>query len=165
MAEMKKVIYPGSFDPPTLGHLNIVQRATGMFDHVVVAMGNNLSKTPSFSLEERVELFKIVTKNIKNVVVMPFEGLLVDFAKEQNADFILRGIRNIFEFEKENLQAQVNRQLSGLETLYLTVDEKYRLISSTLVKEIAFYGKRLAGFVPDEIEEMVFERLGNIIKK
>jgi pantetheine-phosphate adenylyltransferase len=157
---MKAAIYPGSFDPPTLGHLNIIQRATNRFEKLVVAVGENSSKVSSmFSLNERVNFLKAITTNVNNVEIVSFSGLLVDFAESQQIDVIIRAIRTIFDFEYETLQAQVNRQLGALETFYLVVDEKYRLISSTLVREIALHGKRLHCFVPAEIEEAVFNRL------
>lgn len=111
---------------------------------------NKIAST--FSSEERVELLKTITASIPNVEITIFSGLLVDFAKSQNIDIIVRAIRTIFDFESETLQAQINRQLGNVETFYLVVDEKYRLISSTLIREIALYGKRLEGFVPPEIE-------------
>lgn len=157
---MKAAIYPGTFDPPTLGHLNIIQRAASKFDKLVIAIGENPSKvSPSFSLEERVQFLKAITIDIPNIEIVAFKGLLVDFAKSRKIDIIIRAIRTILDFENETLQAQMNRQLGDVETFYLVVDEKCRLISSTLVREIASYGKRLFGFVPPEIEEAVFQRL------
>lgn len=157
---MKAAIYPGTFDPPTLGHLNIIQRATCKFDRLVIAIGKNPTKISStFSSEEKIQFLKTITANIPNVEIFAFKGLLVDFAKSLKIDIILRAIRTIFDFENETLQAQMNRQLGDVETFYLVVDEKYRLISSTLVREIASHGKRLTGFVPLEIEEAVFQRL------
>jgi len=157
---MKAAIYPGTFDPPTLGHLNIIQRAASKFDKLVIAIGENPSKgSPAFSLEERIQFLKTITANMANVEIAAFSGLLVDFAKTQGIEIIIRAIRTIFDFENETLQAQMNRQLGGVETFYLVVDEKCRLISSSLVHKIAFYGKRLIGFVPSEIEETVFHRL------
>lgn len=156
---MKKAIYPGTFDPPTLGHLNIIQRAAAKFDTLVVAIGENPLKKTKFSIEERRELLKTITADLSNVEVLAFGGLLVDFAKEQKIDIIVRAIRTIFDFESETLQAEMNRHLGGVETLYFAVDEKYRLISSTLIREIASHGKRLDRFIPKEIEEVVYRRL------
>jgi pantetheine-phosphate adenylyltransferase len=157
---MKAAIYPGTFDPPTLGHLNIIQRASDKFDRLVIAIGENPAKISSaFSLEERAEFLKIITANVAKVEIAAFSGLLVDFAKSHRIDIVVRAIRTIFDFEHETLQAQMNRQLGGLETFYLVVDEKFRLLSSTLVREIASHGKRLIGFVPKEIEERVFQKL------
>jgi pantetheine-phosphate adenylyltransferase len=157
---MKAAIYPGTFDPPTLGHLNLIQRAAGKFEKLIIAIGKNRSKDPPFfSVEERTHFFKKITSNIKNVEIISFNGLLVDFAHAQGIDVVIRAIRTIFDFEQENVQAQMNRHLGNIETFYLVVDEKYRLLSSTLVREIAMEGKRLKDFVPAEIEEAVFQRL------
>ena len=157
---MKAAIYPGTFDPPTLGHLNVIQRAATHFDKLIIAIGENRTKPASiFSIEERVQFFNTITATISNVEIVAFNGLLVDFAKSQGVEIIIRAIRTIFDFEQETLQAQMNRQLGGIETFYLVVDEKYRLVSSTLVREIASYGKPLTGFVPPEIEEAILQRL------
>lgn len=157
---MKAAIYPGTFDPPTLGHLNIIQRAASKFDKLVIAIGENPNKNSSaFSLEERIQFLKTITANIPNVEISAFKGLLVDFAKSSGIGIIIRAIRTIFDFEHETLQAQMNRQLGEVETFYLVVDERCRLISSSLVREIASHGKRLIDFVPSEIEEAVFKRL------
>lgn len=157
---VKTAIYPGTFDPPTLGHLNIIQRSASKFDKLVIAIGENPSKISSvFPLEKRMEFLKKITTNVPNVEITSFTGLLVDFAKKQRIDMIIRSIRTIFDFENETLQAQMNCKLGGVETFFLGVDENYRLISSTLVREIASYGRRLVGFVPPEIEEDVFNHL------
>jgi pantetheine-phosphate adenylyltransferase len=163
---MEAAIYPGTFDPPTLGHLNIIQRSASKFDKLVIAVGENPAKLfPAFSLEERVQFLKSITLDIPNVEVTAFQGLLVDFAGSRGINIIVRAIRTIFDFENETLQAQVNRQLGDVETFYLVVDEKYRLISSTFVREIGSQGKRLVGFVPPEIEEKVFHRLSSNKKR
>lgn len=155
-----RAIYPGTFDPPTLGHLDIIERAAKQFDRLVVAVGENSAKdVPSFSVDERVQLLKTITADLPHVEVAAFKGLLVDFAKSLEISVIIRAIRTIFDFEHETLQAQMNRQLGGVETFYLVVDEKCRLISSSLVREIASHGKRLSGFIPQEIEEYVFRKL------
>ncbi len=156
---MRAAIYPGTFDPPTLGHLNIIQRGSKQFDRLIIAIGKNPAKSPLFSVEERVAFLKEITKEIPQIEICPFDGLLVDFAKSKKIDTILRAIRTIFDFENETLQAQINHKLGNLETLYLVVDEKYRLISSQLVREIAAGGKRLSDFVPPAIEAEVFKRL------
>ena len=157
---MKKVIFPGTFDPPTLGHLDIVQRAAQIFDHVYLAIGfNSLKNAPFFTLEERIEQLKIITKSIPNVEVVIFKGLLVDFAQKLGVNAILRAVRSASDFEYENMQAQMNRHLANIETLYMVADERYRYISSSLIREIASYGKRLEAFIPLEIEQAVFEKL------
>lgn len=157
---MKAAIYPGTFDPPTLGHLNIIHRAASKFEKLVIAIGKNTTKTSTaFTLEERVQLLKIITANISNVEVAVFNGLLVDFANSLGISIMIRAIRNILDFEIETLQAKVNLQLGGVDTFYLAVNENCRLISSSLVREIASYGKRLHDFVPPEIEEVIFKHL------
>jgi pantetheine-phosphate adenylyltransferase len=157
---MKKVIFPGTFDPPTLGHLDIARRAAEIFDHVYIAVGSNIrKKKTAFSVEERIDLLRAMTSQLSNIEVVTFNGLLVDFAKQLHVHAILRSIRNVSDFDYENLQAQMNRQLGDVETLYMVADEKYRLISSTLIREIASYGKRLHAFVPKEVEEVIFNRL------
>jgi len=156
----KIAIYPGTFDPPTLGHLNVIKRAAVIFDHLIVAVGINLAKKAAFfSTEERISYLQTITKFIPNVEISSFNGLLIDFAKEKDCHLIIRGIRNFIDLEKESFQAQMNRQLSGIETFFITVDEKYRHVSSTLVREIATFGKRLNGIVPNEIEDQIFQRL------
>lgn len=160
---MKKVIFPGTFDPPTLGHLDIVQRAAEIFDYVYLAIGHNIRKKKTeFTIEERIDLLKTMTMKIPNIEIVSFSGLLVDFAKNLEVHSIIRSIRNISDFDYESLQAHMNRQLGDIETLYMIADEKYRLISSTLIREIASYGKRLHGFVPSEIEGLIFDRLSQI---
>lgn len=157
---MKKVIFPGTFDPPTLGHLDIIKKAACLFDHVYVAIGNNISKSQTaFSSDARMQLLKTITKAIPNVEIVSFQGLLIDFAKQLDVQIILKAVRNATDIDYENLQAQLNRQMGGVETLFMFSEEKFRLISSTLVREIAKYNKRLNAFVPSEIEEAVFKHL------
>lgn len=160
---MKKVIFPGTFDPPTLGHLDIIKRAANIFDYVYIAIGSNIrKKKTAFSIEERIYLLKAVTSSLHNVEIVTFNGLLVDFVNQLQVHVILRAVRNVSDFDYENLQAQMNRQLGGVETLYMVADEKYRLISSTLIREIASFGKRLHAFVPEEVEEMIFNHLSHV---
>lgn len=158
---MKKILFPGTFDPPTLGHLNIIQKASHLFDYVYVGVGINSSKTKTclFSQEERVQLLKDITDQIPNVEVLSFSGLVVDCAREIGAQAILRSIRNMSDFDSEVMQAHMNRHLGNIETLYMMPDEKYQYISSSLVKEIAQQGRHLDGFVPVQIETVVFQRL------
>lgn len=157
---MKKVILPGTFDPPTLGHLDMILRSAKLFDHVYVAIGQNSRKpVPGFRLEERVELLEKITASIPNVEVISYSGLLVDCAKELEVLMVVRSIRNTVDFEEEVIQAQMNKQLGGLETLYMMPDERYRLVSSSLIREVAAHGRRLHAFVPAEIEEVIFNRL------
>lgn len=160
---MQKAIFPGSFDPPTRGHLNIVCRAAKLFDRLYVAVGSNITKKETaFTPEERVRLWQVMIKDIPNIEVVAFDGLLADFAKELNVSLIIRSLRNVSDFEHEMIQAEMNAKLGSIETLYMVAEEKHRLISSTLVREIARFGKRLHPFVPDEIEEAVFQRLSQL---
>jgi len=162
---MKKAIFPGTFDPPTLGHLDIAKRASRIFDHVYIAIGSNsLKDTPFFSLAERVDYLKIITKKIPNIEIVTFSGLLVDFAERQGVNAILRAIRSASDFDYENVQAQMNRHLANIETVYMVADERYRFVSSSLIREIAGFGKRIDAFIPAEIEEDVFDRLSKKIK-
>lgn len=157
---MKKIIFPGTFDPPTLGHLDIATRASKIFDHVYLAVGHSIQKDKTaFTTEERIALLKKMTQSIPNIEVVSFEGLLVDFAKKLGVNTILRAFRNISDFDYESLQAHMNRELGPVETLYMVADEKYRLISSTLIRDIASYGRRLHAFVPRDIEQEIFDRL------
>lgn len=131
-----------------------------MFDHVYIAIGTNtLKDTPYFTIEERVQLLKAITQKIPNIEIVTFRGLLVDFAKELGVNAILRAIRSASDFDYENIQAQMNRQLADIETMYMVADERYRYISSSLIREIASYGKRLNAFIPPEIEQVVFDKL------
>lgn len=157
---MKKAIYPGTFDPPTLGHLNIIERSAALFDELIIGVGISSKKENTiFTLEERLSFLKKITKSLPNVSCFSFPGLLVDFAQEKECDIIVRGIRNILDFEYETTQSQMNKALSGIETLYLFVDERFRMISSTLVKEIGKEGKKLETFVPSEICDKVLSKL------
>jgi pantetheine-phosphate adenylyltransferase len=157
---MKKVLFPGTFDPPTLGHLDIAKRASLLFDHVYIAIGlNTLKSTPFFSVEERVEYLKIITKSIPNIEVVTFNGVLVDFAEKLGVNAILKSLRSSSDFDYENVQAQMNRYLANIETIYMVADERYRFISSSLIREIASYGKKIDPFLPPEIAASVFEKL------
>jgi pantetheine-phosphate adenylyltransferase len=159
---MKSVIFPGTFDPPTFGHLDIVQRASQLFDHVYMAIGvNSLKNKPYFTVEERLDLLKAITQKIPNVEIVTFHGLLVDFAQSLDVNAVLRAVRNASDFEYENVQAQMNRQMANIETMYLVADERYRYVSSSLIREIASYGKRLHAFIPPEIEQQVFDKLSS----
>lgn len=161
---MTRVIYPGTFDPPTFGHLDIIEKAAHLFEHVYVAIGINSKKKPEFRLEQRVELLKKITVGISNVEIVTFDGLLVDYAHTLGVQAILRSIRNVTDFDEESLQAEMNRRMGKIETLYLIADEKYRFISSTLVREIASHAKRLHAFVPPDIEPIVFGHFNPLIE-
>lgn len=152
-------VYPGSFDPVTLGHLDIIKRASEMIDELIVAVLVNKAKTPLFSVEERVSMLKTVTKDIGNVTVKSFSGLSVEFAKEQGAEFLVRGLRAITDFEYELQMAQTNRIMDPhIDTIFLTTNLKYAYLSSTTVREVASYGGDISRFVPAEVEQAVLEK-------
>lgn len=159
---MLRGIYPGSFDPVTFGHIDVMERSAQLVDELIVGVLNNKVKTPLFSVEERVKMLDEVTKNIKNVKVVPFEGLLVDFAKKMDAKMVVRGLRAITDFEYELQMAQTNHKLDkNLETVFLTTSLEYSYLSSTTVKEVAAFGGDISQFVP----EMVINRIQEKIKK
>ncbi len=154
-------MYPGTFDPITLGHEDLVRRATRLFDKVVVAIAANPSKEPMFSLDERVSLAQAVLKGLDGVEVMGYSGLTVDFAKEHGLQAIIRGLRAISDFEYEFQLANMNRHLTDeVETAFLTPTEKYTYISSSLVREVASMGGDISEFVSPEVKAALMERCG-----
>lgn len=154
----KKAIYPGTFDPVTNGHLDLIERAAKMFPEVIVGVANNSSKKPRFSLQERVDLASQVTEHISNVSVVGFSGLLVDFAKEHQATILIRGLRAVSDFEFELQLANMNRRLyPELESVFLTPSEGNSFISSTLVKEVALHGGDISQFVPNIVSQSLKE--------
>lgn len=158
-----KAIYPGSFDPVTFGHIDIIERAARICDELIVGVLQNKAKSPLFSVEERVTMLNEVTKNMKNVKIIPFEGLLIDFAKQMDAQVIVRGLRAITDFEYELQMSQTNRKLnSDVETLFLTTSLDYSYLSSTTVKEVASFQGDISQFVPafvaDEVTKKIKER-------
>jgi pantetheine-phosphate adenylyltransferase len=156
----KTALFPGTFDPPTLGHTDIILRSSRLFDKLYVAVGKNIEKRkPAFTVEKRIEMLKLLTADLKNVEIVEIEGLVADMVKKMEITALIRSIRTISEIEYETALAQMNRQMSGVDTLFISSDERYRLISSSLVREVAHYGKRLHPFVPAQIEDMVFNAL------
>jgi pantetheine-phosphate adenylyltransferase len=152
-------IYPGTFDPITNGHLDIIARASKLYDKVIVAVAVNRSKTPLFSLNERVDLIKCVICEFTNVEVIGFDNLLVDCAKQQGATVILRGLRAVSDFEYEFQLAGMNRRLAPeLETVFLTPAEQYEFISSTMIREIAQLKGDVSCFVPDAVHQRLIEK-------
>jgi len=146
-------VYPGSFDPVTNGHIDLIQRSAALFDKVIVAILRNSGKTPLFSVEERREMLESAVGEIGNVSVTDFSGLLVDFAERSGASVIIRGIRAISDYEYELQMALINRRLSSrVETVFMLPAETYSFLSSKLVKEIASYGGAISGLVPEEVE-------------
>ena len=157
---MLRAIYPGSFDPVTLGHIDIIRRAASVADELIVGVLHNNKKMPLFSVEERVKMLCEVTKDIKNVKIVPFEGLLIEFAKEMNAKVIVRGLRAVTDFEYELQMAQTNRKLdSEIETLFLTTSLEYSYLSSSTVKEIATFGGDIKQFVPEFLVDKITEKI------
>ena len=150
---------PGTFDPVTNGHLDIIERASRHFDRFVVAVLQNPSKAPLFSVEERVSLLKEVTSGLPSVEVGTFSGLLVDYAKQQDANVIVKGLRAITDFDYELQMAQMNHRMSGMETFFVTTSPNWSYLSSSLVKEIARLGGDVEGLVPPVVRERLMERL------
>lgn len=149
---MLKAIYPGSFDPVTYGHMDIIIRSCKIVDKLIVGVLCNKAKMPLFSVEERVRMLKEVTKDLKNVQIVPFDGLLVDFAAKMEADLIIRGLRAITDFEYELQMSQTNHKLApNVETMFLTTSIEYSYLSSTTVREIAAFGGDLSQFVPEAV--------------
>lgn len=157
----KSVIYPGSFDPVTLGHLDIIIRASKMFDHVVVAVLRNVAKDkPSFTVEERIELLKEATKDLDNIEVVSFDGLLAEYAKKRNITTLVKGLRAVSDFEYEFQMALMNSQLdSNIETLFMTTSAEYSFLSSSSVKQVAKFGGKIEGLVPEEIINDVLNKI------
>ncbi len=157
---MLRAIYPGSFDPVTNGHLDVIRRARGLVDELIVGVLNNKAKTPLFSVEERVKMLKEVTKELPGVKIVPFEGLLIDFAKEMSAKMVVRGLRAVTDFEYELQMAQTNHKLAeDIETVFLTTSLEYSYLSSTIVKEVAAFGGDISQFVPEHVEERIKSKI------
>ncbi|MGN1115562.1 MAG: pantetheine-phosphate adenylyltransferase [Candidatus Ornithomonoglobus sp.] len=156
---MRIAVYPGSFDPITNGHLDIIERASKVFDKVIVGVLRNKNKSPKFTAEERVELIKRVTSHLDNVETESFDGLLVDFAKAHGAKVIVKGLRTVNDFEYEFQMALLNRALNNeCETMFMMTDSKYSYISSSMIKELAGYKGNLEGLVPSEIIQDIKEK-------
>ncbi len=148
----KTAVYPGTFDPITYGHIDLVERAARIFDRVIVAVAANKNKTPFFSLEERVELVSLALKKLTNVDVLDFDRLLIDFMRAEQATIILRGVRMVSDFDYEFQLAGMNRQLApDIESLFLMPAQNYNCISSSFVREVAFLGGDVTSFVPNVV--------------
>src|SRR5436309_289125 len=151
---------PGTFDPVTNGHLDIMERAARRFDAVIVGVLNNPAKRPLFGVEERVQMLKELTAAFPEVEVDSFAGLLVDFARRRGADLVVKGLRAVSDFEYEIQMAQMNHRLGGVETLFMTTDPRWSFLSSSLVKEVARLGGDVSGLVPPIVAERLAEKLG-----
>ena len=157
---MTKSIYPGSFDPVTYGHLDIIKRSSTMFDQVIVGVLNNSAKNPLFSTEERVDMLKKATAELDNVEVICFDGLLIDYMKQNDISVIVRGLRAITDFEYELQIAQSNRKVSKetVDTVFLTTSIEYAYLSSSIVREYAKYGTDVSDFVPEFVADKLKNR-------
>jgi pantetheine-phosphate adenylyltransferase len=157
---MKKVIYPGTFDPITNGHLDIINRVSALSDSLVVAVAKNPSKDCLFSYDQRLDLVKKVTKGIKGIEVLGFDGLVIDFARQNKANAIIRGLRTMSDFEYEFKMALTNKSLApGIETLFLMTHPQYSFISSHLIKEVALLGGDLNKFLPELVLSAVNDKI------
>ncbi len=158
----RKAIYPGTFDPVTNGHADLIERAANMFTNVIIGIASNPSKKPLFSLQERVELITQVTEHLPNVEVVGFTGLLADFAEDQGATVLIRGLRAVSDFEYEFQLANMNRRLNpNLESVFLTPAEENSFISSTLVKEVALHRGRVNDFCHPAVIDALQQKLHN----
>jgi len=156
---VRRVVCPGSFDPVTNGHLDIISRAAQLFDEVVVAVVLNPNKTSLFTAAERVELIAAATKEHENVRVDRFEGLIVDFCRDNNISAIVKGLRAVSDFDYEMQMAQMNYSQAGVETLFMTTNPEYAFLSSSLVKEFARFGGDVSGLVPAIVLEQLNRRM------
>ena len=164
---MLRAIYPGSFDPVTYGHIDIMRRSCKIVDELIVGVLSNKAKIPLFSVEERVKMLKEVTKDLDNIRIVPFDGLLVEFASRMNAGLVIRGLRAITDFEYELQMAQTNRMLSHgkIDTVFLTTSLEYAYVSSTIMKEVARFGGDLSKFAPPEITTTLRAKLQQVNEK
>ena len=156
---MRRAIYPGSFDPMTFGHLDIIERSSKLVDELVVGVLNNSAKNSLFSVDERVSMIREMTKDLPNVTVGSFDGLLVDYMNEIDASIIVRGLRAVTDFEYELQIAQTNHvQNENIETIFLTTNLNYSYLSSTIVKEFASYGGDISKFVPEQFIDRIYSK-------
>ena len=157
---MLRAVYPGSFDPVTFGHLDIITRSAKLVDELIVGVLVNNAKSPLFSVEERVKILEKTVENLPNVKVIPFEGLLVDFARKMDAGLVIRGLRAITDFEYELQMAQTNHKMEpDVETVFLTTSLDYSYLSSTTVKEVAAFGGDISQFVPGIVADLIEEKM------
>ena len=162
---MATAIYPGSFDPVTFGHIDIISRAAKVFDKLIIGILTNRSKRCLFDTEERMEMLREVTKELTNIEIVSFDGLLVNYCKEAGVDVIVRGIRAVSDFEYELIMAQTNKQLNPeIETMFFAPRAEYSFVSSSSIREIASFGGSISYFVPDSVRVRVEEKYGSVYK-
>ena len=159
---MRRAVCPGSFDPVTNGHLDIIGRAARLYDEVIVAVLINISKRSLFTTDERVEMLREVTAGFPNVRVTRFHGLIVDFCRDNDISAIVKGLRAVSDFEYEQMMSQMNYRLAGIETLFMTTNPLYAFLRSSLVKEVAMYGGDVDGLVPSLVVDRLHERLSSL---
>jgi pantetheine-phosphate adenylyltransferase len=157
---VRRAVCPGSFDPVTCGHLDVIERVSPLFDEVVVAVGVNPAKNRMFDADERIAMIQEATGGLPNIVVDTFSGLLVDFCKQHGIRAIVKGLRAVSDFDYELQMGQMNFSLAGVETLFIPTNPLYSFLSSSLVKEVATYGGDVSGLVPDVVLRRLQERLG-----
>lgn len=163
---MSKAIYPGTFDPITNGHFDLIARATRIFDRIIVAIAANPDKNPLFSVDERIAMVRVVCNDLENVEVIGFDGLLIKFVEEQGAHVVMRGLRAVSDFEFEFQLASANRRLNpGIETVFLTPSENHTFTAASLVKEIAAYGGDVASFLDPRINQILTDKLEQVRSK
>lgn len=156
---MRRAVYPGSYDPVTNGHLDIIERAAGLFDEVVVAVLVNKSKKSLFTVDERLDMLREVTTQYPNVRIDSWHGLLVDYCRDHGIGAIVKGLRAISDFDYELQMAQMNQRLSGVETLFMSTNPLYSFLASSLVKEVATYGGDVSNLLPPKVEQRLLVRL------
>ena len=158
---MRRCVCPGSFDPVTNGHIDVIERASRLYDEVTVAVLINTSKQGLFPVEDRIDMLQEVTATLGNVVVDSFHGLLVDHCRERDIPVVVKGLRAVSDFDYELQMAQMNHRLTGLETLFVATNPEYSFLSSSLVKEVATFGGDVSGLVPDLVLDRLATRLGH----
>ena len=160
---MRRAIYPGSFDPVTFGHIDMIERSAKIVDELVVAILNNSAKNPLFSVEERVSMLKEITNHVPNVKIQFFDGLLIDYAKKIEATIIIRGLRAVTDFEYELQIAQTNRIVSSeIDTIFLTTSLEYAYLSSSTVREFASFNGDISQCVPEFVAKLIYEKYGHV---